>query len=96
MLECTLVEAGRRAGFDMGRPEGIAAAKVNNWCDFSQNAFLGGSKPRSFCTTTRLYDYEQDRVILPVEMLQAMGWTAGGGVTFRSMSENQARDLVGE
>ena len=96
VLECTLLEAGRRAGFDMGRPEGIAAAKVNNWCDFSQNALLGGSKPRSFCTTTRLYDYEQDRVILPVELLKAMGWTAGGGVTFRNMSENQARDLVGE
>ena len=92
---------GARAGLGMRRPQGFTAAKASTWCDFSQNSIQGGARPPSFCPSTLLGDNVQDRVVLPVEMLRALGWTAGGGaggeiVPFQSRSETHARGLVGE
>ena len=55
-----------------------------------------GAAP-SFCTSTRLYDYAEDRLVTPLEMFQALGWADGGEEpSLRGLSWAQCQDLVGE
>lgn len=97
VLEVALLSAAARSGFDPGRPEDLAALTASFWCDVSQNDMRGGGATPTFCTSTRLYDYAEDRLVTPSEMLRALGWADGGDEpSLRGLSWAQCQDLVGE
>ncbi len=97
VLEVTLLEACRSQGLDPRRPSELGQAKSSTWCDYSQNDFrTHPDLPASFCTSTRLYDYSQDRAVLPEEMLLAMGWSAGPPPATSQLRPFELHDLVGE
>jgi hypothetical protein len=96
VLEVSLLQACMQHGLDPRRPGELDAAKKGTWCDYSQNDMnTKFGAPRSVCTSTRLYDYYQDRRILAEELLRAMGWQAGG-IDTTGIAETDLRDLAGE
>ncbi len=97
VLEVTLLEACRCQGLDPRRPSDMEQAKNTTWCDYSQNEFRTHSDlPASFCTSTRPYDYSQDRIVLGEEMLLAMGWSAGPPLDTSRLRPAELHDLAGE
>ena len=78
VLEVSLLRACWKTGIDPRRPEELLEAKKGIWCDYSQSfltARAGG--PSTVHTGTCLYDYVLDRIILPEELLRALGWPEG-------------------
>ena len=97
VLEVTLLHACERRGLNPRSPRDMRKAMTTTWCDYSQNQFaIAEDLPGTVCTSTRLYDYVQDRAVLAEEVLLAMGWCAGPPPQTDHLQRAELHDLVGE
>ncbi len=101
ILEVFLLSAAFLAGVAPEDQAAMEGVRQDLHCNFSQNPSWNNlHKPwtvGTLCTSTRLYNYAQDRVWLPSEAMRAHGWDADGcGPNVEGLSISEGWDLVGE
>jgi len=83
-------------------PSDCTKAKSNLFCDISQNlAWLRPTKGASvYCRESRFYSYEQDRLLIPSELLASMGWVVDKSAhpppSTAALNPSELQDLIGE
>lgn len=106
VLEVFLLEVCHLRGLSPLDPQQLARAKVGLTADISQNlAWLrpayDGSRCRYtaavYCTESRVYSFQDDRLLLPVELLGSLGWaTPATAPRTEGLTSAQLQNLVGE
>ena len=96
VLEVSLLRACEEEGLDPRRDDDLKHAMREVWCDASQNYGYVACEfgyASCACTSSRIYDYLQDRVLLPEELLRVMGWA---GAEIEDIADSDLQNLVGE
>lgn len=101
ILEVFLMTASLSKGLSLSEAD-LNIVRQDLTADVSQNlSWLRPDDPgvsTVFCTGARIYSFKEDRVLLPAELLAAVGWRIPGRQppTCGSLSNHDVQDLVGE
>ena len=109
VLEVFLLEVCHLRGLSPLDPQQLARAKVGLTADISQNltwlrpAYDGGGHSGCgytaavYCTESKVYSFQDDRLLLPVELLGSLGWvTPTTAPRTEGLTSAQLQNLVGE
>jgi hypothetical protein len=101
VLEAFLLTSCHAQGLSPLNPTELSQAKADLTADISQNPVWlqprRGKSASVYCTKSRVYSFEHDRLFSPRELLGSLGWkTPTTAPETAGLTDAQVQDLVGE